>query len=437
MIVTIDGIPVYDATIDALDQGMFRISLVDDPAVMSNFQTFDRARKVQMYAVQDEEKRLVYGCVMRADFPIFRYDPEMGEYYVIYKADTIRQMAEKYLLESRQNDVNTMHEQGSDVDGVQMVQWFIKDAAKGIAPSGFDDIADGSLFAEFHVTNDEVWNEIKEGTYKGFSLEGIFTLKPEQRVDEVKDIVDALAGAFERLTNHTEKNMSKLSRLKARLAKALQEFGNITTDKGILAWDGEDDIEVGVSVFIEDEQGNQTPAEDGDYKTDEGKVIVVAEGKVSEIKDAEPVVDEPEPVAEEAPVAMGAVSTDRGELHWEGEEDLKEGDEVFVEREGERLPAEDGEYTTEDGKVIVVVESKVAEIRDARAEVAPEPSAEEEALRRENESLKAELAELKAKVEKMEKMSAAKPAHKEMGSSAAGQTGIKGLDNLARIMSAK
>ena len=40
--VTIDGIPVYDALITDENTGMFKISLVDDPAVMQDFLAFDR-----------------------------------------------------------------------------------------------------------------------------------------------------------------------------------------------------------------------------------------------------------------------------------------------------------------------------------------------------------------------------------------------------------
>jgi len=71
---------------------------------------------------------------------------------------------------------------------------------------------------------------------------------------------------------------------------------------------------------------------------------------------------------------MGEISTDKGRLIWDGNDDLKEGDEVFVnvENDDEPQPAPDGEYITEDGKTIVIVEGKVAEIRDAEAEVAPE-----------------------------------------------------------------
>lgn len=356
MIVTIAGIPVYDAVISDEETGMFKISLVDDPAVMSNFQAFDSARKPMLYAIQDEEKRLVRGCIMRADFPIYRRDSKMGEYYVIYKADTIRAMAEKYLLEGRQNDVNLMHEEGSDVDGVQMVQYFIK--GDGINVEGFDDCADGSLFGEFHVTNDEVWAEIKAGTYKGFSLEGVFDLVPETDKDEIQEIVDLLDGAFRKIFKQ-HKNMSKLSRLKETLAKMLQEFGNVTTDRGILSWNSDDDLKAGDAVYIEDSEGNRTPAEDGDYKTTDNKVIVVVDGMVSEIKDAE------------AEVESEFIQTDKGKLEWDNEdEDLKAGDAVYItDEEGNRNPAPDGDYTTEDGKVIKVSDGKVAEIVDDKAEV--------------------------------------------------------------------
>lgn len=359
MIVTIGGIPVYNAIISDEETGMLRISLVDDPAVMSNFQAFDATRKPVMYAIQDEEKRLVRGCIMRADFPIYRRDSKMGEYYVIYKADTIRAMAEKYLLEGRQNDVNLMHQEGTDVDGVQMVQYFIK--GDGIQVDGFDDCAAGSLFGEFHVVNDDVWAEIKAGTYKGFSLEGIFDLVPEQDKDEVQEIVDVLDGAFKKLLKNT-KMMSKLRRIKETLAKMLQEFSNVTTDKGVLAWDGDDDLKAGDAVFVEDSEGNRTPAEDGDYKTEDNKVIVVVDGKVSEIKDAE------------AEVTEDFLNTDKGKLEWDNEdEELKEGDAVYItDEDGNRNAAPDGDYTTEDGKVIKVADGKVTEIVDDQAEVAPQ-----------------------------------------------------------------
>lgn len=523
MIVTIGGIPVYNAIISDAETGMFKISLVDDPAVMSNFQAFDKQNIPQMYAIQDEEKRLVRGVVMRADFPIYRRDDKMGEYYIIYKADQIRIMAEKYLAESRQNDVNVMHKKDSDVDGVQMVQYFIK--GDGVSVDGFDECADGSLFAEFHIINDDVWSEIKAGTYKGFSLEGVFDMQPETDADEIQDIVDKLDGAFRKLfKNNNNKIMSKLKKLKAALAKAFAALGNVTTDKGILAWDGDDDLKAGYKIYVEDAEGNRTPAEDGDYRTEDGKTIVVVGGQVAEIKDPEAEVDSnpvavpviPAPAGEQ----METITTDKGELTYNGE--LAVGTEVFVVGEnGESIPAEDGDYKI-DGKTIKVADGKVSEIvedapvdermsrfkrlvqafsesyqnkekkiLDAIISLGFEPygylveasddyavyntwsyndgevftrfsiswDAEGNAIASnptkvvpafveetpapesnpaEIAELKAQIKELQSQVEKMSKISAAKPAHQEvMQSVEMGKTGIKRLDNLAKFLSAK
>lgn len=421
--------PIYEALVTSEDAGMLRISLVDLPAVESNFLAFAKedGEPVRLYFVRDEERRIVRGVVMRADYPILRRNGDY-EYYIVFRADTIRVMAEKYLAESRQNNVDEMHNH-NDVDDVQMVQYFIKDTAAGIAPAGFEDIADGSLFAEFHVLNDEVWAKVKDGTYRGFSLEGAFELVPE----EMKAIPK------------TDKNMSKIKRFKAALARLLAEFGNISTDKGVLAWDGDEDLKEGDAVYIEDADGNRETAPDGDYVTSDAKTVVVADGRVSEIRDPEaevaPAEPEPEQEAEAQEVPDGqGVNTDKGVLYWLGNEDLAEGVEVFVDAEGEEglTPAPDGEYKTEDGKTIVVVEGRVAEIRDPEAEVAPEPAVDEEkaALRSENAELRAQVETLTARVAELSRMPAAKPAHEEVKETETKlrRTGNKGLDRIAALM---
>ena len=420
--------PVYEALVTDEETGMLRISLVDFPAVESNFLAFAKeGEKARLYFVKDEEKRIVRGVVMRADYPILRRNGDY-EYFIVFRADTIRAMAEKYLAESRQNAVDEMHNH-ENVDEVKMVQYFIKDTAAGIAPAGFDDIADGSLFAEFHVLNDEVWAKVKDGTYRGFSLEGAFELVPE----EMKAIPK------------TDTNMSKIKRFKAALARLLAEFGNVSTDKGVLAWDGDEDLKAGDAVYVEDQEGNREVAPDGDYVTSDNKTIVVADGKVAEIRDPEAEVapaEEPaqEEAAQEPEQTFGRIATDNGELVWEGEGDLAEGAAVFVEGEEGLVPAPDGEYRTEDGKTIVVVEGRVAEIRDPEAEVAPEPEPavdeEKAALRAENEELRAQVETLTAKVTELSRTPMAKPAHEEAKDAAPTyrETGIKGLDRIASLM---
>ena len=404
MVVTINGIPVYDALITDDECGMNRISLVDAPAVEADFLTFAKEKQMQMYSVSDEEKRIVRGVIMRADFPIYRRD-NRGEYYVIYKADTIRKMAEKYLLESKQNEVNLDHQDDAEVDGVQMVQWFIKDSANGISPAGFEDIAEGSLFAEFHVVNDDVWASIKDGTYKGFSLEGIFDMQPEQDKAEVESIVESLDGLFSKL--YKDNKMSKLARFKEALSKILMECGSVTTNKGILYWESEEDLKQGDAVFVEDEEGNRTPASDGDYTTSDAKVIVVVGGQVAEIKDAEAeVAPQEETPAEETPV--------------EAAEEAPAEEQPTTDEQ----PADEGKSTedrlAELEKVVEAICEYLGIIKLEKHEKLPEQM----------EAIKREIAELKAQP-------MAQPAHEVVEASAeAKQTGNKKLDRLSRILNA-
>ena len=297
---------------------MLRISLVDLPAVESDFQKFGKVALVKM---ADEERRLIVGCVMRADFYILRRDSERGEYYTRFSKETIRTMAEKYLAENRQNRVNLMHG-GEEVRGVQMVQLFIKDTERGIAPSGFEDIEDGSLFAEFKIHDENIWNWIREGILRGFSLEGFFTVE-------------------ESITEDMKINFEKV---KAMLAKIVSKFAQITTDKGVLTCEGEP--EVGKDVYFLEESGEVTDANDGEYKTEDGRVIVVAESKIAEIRNPETAevqaAEDDTQVADDIDIHNLAAEVERikGELEHKKEEIAELKDRV-AELEGKAVATEE------------------------------------------------------------------------------------------------
>ena len=168
------NIPIYKVSINDIDEGINRISLVEYPAVESNFLAFADNKKQVMFSA-NEEQQMITGVLMRCDFPIYRID-NAGEYYIEFDAQVIKEMAEKLLVDAHQNWVNIEHQAGSDVNGVYMVELFIKNTEKGINPKGFEDITDGSLFATFKVRNERIWNDIRKGTFRGFSIEGTFQL---------------------------------------------------------------------------------------------------------------------------------------------------------------------------------------------------------------------------------------------------------------------
>lgn len=83
--------------------------------------------------------------------------------------------------------------------------------------------------------------------------------------------------------------MAILSKVKLMLQNILEQFSQISTDKGLLQYDGEELVE-GAVVYVIDEEGNQSKPEDGDYYLGEedGRTLVVEDGKITEIKETEP-----------------------------------------------------------------------------------------------------------------------------------------------------
>ena len=141
--------------------------------------------------------------------------------------------------------------------------------------------------------------------------------------------------------------MDKFQKVKLTLQKLLLQFGEMSTDKGLLEYTGEE-LVVGAEVFID---GN--PAPDGEYKIAEDKVIVVADGKVAEIKEPAP---EPEPEPEPAPEVPVEAAT---------EEDLVMVIEPLV-NEINAVKAE-----------LEAVKSRLAEIESKLQEDAAKPAEEE------------------------------------------------------------
>lgn len=162
-------LPIYKATLSSVEDGIYTVSLVDDPAVESNFLMFSKNKL--MFSIDDEEQRIITGCIMRCDFPIYRRDDSGYEYYIVFDKPTIELMAEKMLADATHNNINLEHNPDAYVQDVYLKELFFKDKSRGIVPKGFDDISDGSLFGTYKVLNDDVWSQIKEGTFKGFSIE--------------------------------------------------------------------------------------------------------------------------------------------------------------------------------------------------------------------------------------------------------------------------
>lgn len=170
------------------NSGMDAISLVEYPAVEINYLKFDDEKPAVMQ-FSNEEKRIITGVVCLADTPIYRNNPVYGEHYVVFKRDMIEKMIDKYSKDGLFNSVNLQHDDNKFVDGIYMVESYIKNSERGIAPVEFANVPDGSWICSYKVDNIELWNQIKNSKlFNGFSLQGMFNyVDPEEDDDLTKD----------------------------------------------------------------------------------------------------------------------------------------------------------------------------------------------------------------------------------------------------------
>ena len=145
------------------------------------------SKKFSQFQIISEDEKIISGPLMIADELIYRNNDTFGEHYVKFSADTIKEISIKFAKKKYQANVNLMHDQNQVVDGVTMFESFIVDKKRGILPmKGFEDVADGSWFGSFYVENPDVWNKIKSGELRGFSVEGLFDYEePKQTVKQL------------------------------------------------------------------------------------------------------------------------------------------------------------------------------------------------------------------------------------------------------------
>jgi hypothetical protein len=152
----------------------------------------------QTFQIVNEEQRIVSGPLMVADQLIYRNNDKMGEHYVKFSSETIKQIAIKFSKKKYQMNVNLMHDPKMQVEGVTMFESFIVDKKRGILPmEQFKDVADGSWFGSFYVENPDVWNAVKKGELRGFSVEGLFqydepTTPEEQALKKISALLNEL-----------------------------------------------------------------------------------------------------------------------------------------------------------------------------------------------------------------------------------------------------
>lgn len=223
-------LPLYELTVDALGEGVTYTALVDSPAIESNWMAFadeflkphqgeakddfmkrcipaminegkEQDQAVAMcssmygqyrsaFKVANEERRIITGAAMIPDIPIYRRDESRGEYNVVFSKETIEKIVKKWAKQGNYNNVNLMHQEGTDPAGVYLIESFVTDKERGVvAPKVLGDMPEGTWIQSYYVESDSVWASVKNGTFRGFSVEGDFGISEKftkkESIDEL------------------------------------------------------------------------------------------------------------------------------------------------------------------------------------------------------------------------------------------------------------
>jgi hypothetical protein len=275
------------------DQKEFQIALVDEPAIESDWIAFN---KHQNFKIQSKERRIVSGYAMIADLEIPRYDERRGYYNVTFRKGNIEKIWLNFHRNNLMTNTNEMHQSGKFAEGVFVCESFIIDSERGIkAPEGFKQEPDGSWFISMKVENDDVWNKVLEGTFKGFSIEGRFFERPADTfASKLKDLIN-INMTKEELKDKVVSFFNKEEDAKIEEPKK-EGFESVMLVDGETELTIEPAVEVGAAVVIMLD-GEPQPAPVGEHELEDGRVIVIEEAGIIAA------INEPEVVVEEEPMA--------------------------------------------------------------------------------------------------------------------------------------
>jgi len=199
---------IVELIIDEQDDqsGIDAISVVMSPAIESNFIHLSK-HEILLKEV-DAEKRIIMGAALIPDKQIYRKnDKTKDEYYIYFSKATIRKASELFLMNANQNNSTLEHSQ--KLKGMSVVEsWIIEGENDKSKNYGFD-LPQGTWMISMKVNNDEIWNKVKLGEVKGFSIEGYFADKYEMNSKNIDMDENAMIEKIKSLIEKSELKSEK------------------------------------------------------------------------------------------------------------------------------------------------------------------------------------------------------------------------------------
>ena len=329
-----DNLPLFDITLEDFEQGMYKISLVDKPAIEENFIYFNEVKKIEMFS--DQEKKEVVGPIMIPNKEILRFSPDMGYYYVRFTEETIQKIMYNYSKKGLFNAFGIDH--AHDTEDVVMLEVWMKESNNDKSVDYGYDLPNGTVFVKAKIESDELFSAIKNGEVNGFSIEIKADIKPVNNEEQMNEFAFAkelgkLEAQFEAMANKYEARIEALENENNVLLEALTSFEE--------KYAGVEDLKSAVEMIQKhiDEMNGGQMSNDGDVD-DENKMYEETEEPVAEVQ--EEVTEE---VAEEFEAATQEVEE---QLSAEEETNEAEVEEAFAAEQ----KAEEVAETVEDKTVV-------------------------------------------------------------------------------------
>lgn len=169
-----DGNPKY---------GIEDIALVNAPAYEEFFVKFNSEENRFKFAIQNEEQKIITGAVMIPDKLVYR-EQNNQPFYVVATKETIFEAAQKFGSENRNTRIKLTHDTQTNASDVFIFESFVTDENRVKEVVNFEHLPLGTWFITCKVENPTVWNQIKDGTFNGFSLEALFKMNPAAELTE-------------------------------------------------------------------------------------------------------------------------------------------------------------------------------------------------------------------------------------------------------------
>ena len=149
---------------------LFAVSLVEDPAIESNFIALSKQKSSIKL---ENEKRLLIGAALVPNKPIYR-NVNGNEFYISFDETTIEKLAQDFLANDYQHNITVDHQE--EANDIVIVESWIKTSENDKSVNYGLNEPIGTWFIGMKVNNDEIWQRVKDGFYKGFSIEAVVGL---------------------------------------------------------------------------------------------------------------------------------------------------------------------------------------------------------------------------------------------------------------------